>query len=151
MQVGGLPHKPNRLNAMTEAELTEQLLAANEQIYLAISVWFTVISAYILGLYWFLHKSGLLLRLEAFFMFTLVLGFLAVTSFALARHSIGITLALHELAKTTELSALGKMATENTAAGVYFLLTRGAIALFGFIYLGLFYLTFFYRWKDPQQ
>lgn len=136
---------------MTEAELTEQLLAANEQIYLAISVWFTVISAYILGLYWFLHKSSLLLRLEAFFVFTLVLGFLAVTSFGLARHSIGINLALSELSQTTELSALGKMAIEGTAKNVYTVLTQGSFVIAAIVYLGLFYMTFFHRWDEAKK
>ena len=136
---------------MTEAELTEQLLAANEQIYLAISVWFTVVSAYLLGLYWFLHKSSLIMRLEAFFMFSLVLAFLAVTTFGLARHSTGINLALEQLALTTELSPLGKMAIEGTAKGVYLVLTRGAFVITGAIYAGLIYLTFFHRWEEAES
>ena len=135
---------------MTEAELTEQLLAANEQIYLAISVWFTVVSAYLIGLYWFIHKGSLLLRLEAFFMFTLVLIFLVVTSFGLVRHSTGINLALYELSQTTELTALGRMALENTAQGVYNSLKYGSFIIVGLIYLGLFYLTFFYEWKETN-
>ena len=132
---------------MTEAELTEQLLAANEQIYLAISVWFTVVSAYIVGLYWFLHKSSLILRLEAFFMFSLVIGFFALTSFGLARHSMGINIALNDLAQSTGLSALGRMAIEDTAQGVTWVLTRSAFLISAFIYFGLMYLTFFYDWR----
>ncbi len=136
---------------MSEAELTEQLLAVNEQVYLAISVWFTVISAYILGLYWFLHKSGWLLKLEAFFMFSLVLGILGMASFGLARHSEGIILSLDALSKTTELSILGKMSLENTARGVTLVLTRGSFVIAGFIYFGLLYLTFFYAWPDRDE
>ena len=133
---------------MTEAELTEQLLAVNEQVYFAISVSFTVISAYILGLYWFLHKSSWLLKLEAFFLFTLVLVLLGMASFGLSRHSQGIILSLEALSQTTELSILGKMSLEQMARGVSMMLTKGSFFVGGFIYIGLAYLTFFYNWKS---
>lgn len=135
---------------MTEAELTEQLLAVNEQVYLAISVSFTVVSAYILGLYWFLHKGGWLLKLEAFFLFSLVLILLGMASFGLARHSQGIILSLEALSRTSELSVLGKMSIENTARGVSLMLTRGSFLVGGCIYLGLVYLTFIYDWKKER-
>lgn len=133
---------------MTEADLTEQLLQTTELLFIGASVFFTITSAYIIGLYWFLHKTGLLMRTMAFSMFTMIMVVLIVAGLGAFRHSAGITLALIELSKTEQLSPLGLMAIEQTAQGVFDVVTFGTIAISFAIYCALLYLNFFYRWEQ---
>ena len=133
---------------MSEAELTEQLLQIMELLFLGISVSFTIISAYIIGLYWFLHNANVLMRILAFGVFSMMMVLLAVASFGAFRHSAGVTLALEQLSKTDTLTILGTMALEGAARGVSDLIVFMAVVLSISLYLGLFYLTFFYKWAE---
>jgi len=133
---------------MNEADLTEQLLQITELLFTGTSVVFTIISAYIVGLYWFLHKTSWFMRLIVFSMFTMMMAILMVAGFGAFRHSEGITLALIELSKTEQLSPLGLMAIENTAQGVSDVVTTGSVIIAASLYAALFYLNFFYRWDE---
>ncbi len=131
---------------MTEADLTAQLLTSTGMVFNITSVIFGIISAYIIGLYWFLNKSSVVLKLVAFLTLTLALAVLGIAIFGIMRHAEGLTLALREL---DNLSILGRMAIEPTAEGVAKYITTGVSLLGVIVYAGLAYLTFGKRWiKD---
>jgi len=133
---------------MTEAELTSQILTMTELFFTGISVVFSVVSAYIVGLYWFLRKAGWLMKLIGFSFFSLVIALLVVAGFGATRHAHGLNLALVDLGEKVNLSSLGSMAIEQTAQGVYNLTASGLALMSLLIYFGLAYLTFFYKWSD---
>lgn len=136
---------------MNEAQLTAQLLTTNEIFFTGVSLGFTIYSAYILGLFWFLHRAGLLLKMVAFALLTLCTALIAIASFGIVRHAQGVTLSLKELDKTEPLSQLGTMAISETADGVSGLISLGGGSLILFIYFGALYLTFFYRWDSLNR
>jgi len=133
---------------MTEADLTNQMIAMSNMFFTSISVLFTIVSAYIVGLYWFLRKTNKFLKAVAFTFFTFTLLLFGIFSFGSFRHAHGINEALLELSQKNELSPLGQMATEATALNVYSFTVFGAVILALMIYIGLFYLTFLYKWLE---
>lgn len=135
---------------MTEAELSEQLMYVIELVLISISLSFTFISAYLVGLYWFLKNHGVALKTFAFGILTLCLFSMAFLGFGIYRHFEGINLALLELKDRDELSALGRMATEQIALGMGINISAGLTFIFALIYCCLFYITFFYTWGEKQ-
>ncbi len=133
---------------MTEAELTEQILTISELVFIIVSVMFTVISAYIVGLYWFLRKTSLLIRLTAFGLFSFTTLVMSINGYGVYRHASGVMQALQELQAKSTLSALGQMALEQAAQNVTVFVGASTFVLALLIYLSLVYLTFFYRWPD---
>lgn len=134
-------------STMTEADLFEQLMTVSELVLLSISVSFTVISAYIVGLYWFLENSRVFLKTMAFMIFSLTLLPLVIMAIGLYRHHEGATIALIELNKTSPLSPLGRMAIEDFSVGIGDSVSIGLTIVALLIYIGMFYLTFFHEWK----
>lgn len=128
---------------MTEADLTSQLLTTTGMVFNITSVVFGIISAYVVGLYLFLHKCNWLLKLVAFLTLTLALSVLGVAVFGISRHAEGITRALQDL---DTLSVLGAMAIEPAAASVSQFIMGGVSLLGLIVYLGLAYLTFAKQW-----
>ncbi len=135
---------------MTEAELTYQMVAMMGMFFSGISVVFTIVSAYIVGLYWFLARAALPLRIVSFGIFSFALLLIAVVVFGLARHSFGLMLALSHLQEAQNLSPLGGMTISGTAQGVTNLIYGGVSILALFLYFGIFYLTFFYDWSERE-
>ena len=131
---------------VTEADLTGQIVAMMEIFYLAGATTFTVISAYIVALYYFLNQSPVLMRVGAFSFFTLALAFLGISTYGAVRHYTGVLKALDELAAREPLSALGNMALESTASAVANWSVAAAGAVFVGLWLSLTYLTFVHRW-----
>lgn len=135
---------------MTEADLTNQLIAMSDMFFTSVSVLFTIVSAYIVGLYWFLRKTNRLLKIITFGFFTFTLIIFGIFAFGSFRHAHGINIALLDLAEKTQLSPLGQMATESTALNVYTFTVVGVLILGLMIYGGLMYLTFFYKWDSEK-
>lgn len=135
---------------MSEADLFEQLMAVSELVLLSISVSFTVISAYIVGLYWFLKDSHVFLKVLAFGIFSFALLPLVIMGLGLYRHHEGTTLALVELNKATPLSPLGQMAIEDFSVGIGDSVSLGLTLVSVLIYCGIFYITFFHRWTNRK-
>jgi membrane protein implicated in regulation of membrane protease activity len=82
---------------MTKADLTEQMFMMMEMAFTGLSILITIVSAYIVGLYWFLVQAHIGMRIIAFSFFSIVLGVLGVTAFGAFSHAQGINLALEEL------------------------------------------------------
>ncbi len=136
---------------MNEAEITEQMVLMMDLTLAGVSVLFSIVSAYIVALYFFLRESPLGLKLIAFLLFTLTFAFLCIFAANCFSHSASLQAALVELGQTTDLSAVGRAAIETR------LIDRAAldetIQLITWIGMGLFYaaltyFTFLHNWRD---
>jgi hypothetical protein len=129
---------------MSESEISNQLLALSGLALSGLSVFFTLLSGYIVALYFFLHQAPLVLRLAVFFFLTLAFLYLAAYSRDMALHAQGLHAALEQLAARQPLSAAGQALLAHDLNSN---LRWANIGGLGAIYLALFYLTFFYRWR----
>ncbi|MFN3961153.1 MAG: hypothetical protein ACK4NP_14765 [Parvularculaceae bacterium] len=136
---------------MTEADITEQMTMMMELTLSGISVFFTIVSAYTVALFYFLGRASMGLKLTAFGFFSLTLLFLAVFAYNSFNHAEALREALVELGATTDLSAVGDKAI---GSGVYGRgdidkMIRGMMWLgLGLVYVAMFFFTFFHRWRD---
>lgn len=122
---------------MTEADLTDQMVVLMGMFFTGVSVFATLISAYIVALYVFLRRADLVLRAVAFCFLTFTLLLISVSAFGAYRHAHGINIALANLQSEHPLSALGRMALEPTASGVFLLTSAGMLGLALLLYAGL--------------
>lgn len=136
---------------MTEADLTSQIVGMMEIFYIAGSTAFGVISAYIIALYYFLHRSPWLLKIGAFSFFTLTLFYLGASTYGAVRHYTAVLKALEELQAREGLSALGNMALEPMADAVTAYSTNAAGIVFIGVWLSLTHLTFLHRWHREDH
>ncbi|MFZ5617862.1 MAG: hypothetical protein ACOZAA_11150 [Pseudomonadota bacterium] len=136
---------------MTEAEITEQMVMMMDLTLSGISVFFTIVSAYTVALYYFLYRAPVGLKLTAFAFFTLTLIFLvafAVNSFS---HAGGLQEALVELGSKGDLSPVGERALGSGLLARGFVdqvirtMTWVGMAL---VYFALLHFTFFHRWPS---
>ncbi len=135
---------------MTEAEVTYQITIMMDMFFTGVSILFTVISAYIVGLYWFIRHTSIVLKSVAFGFFSFTLLLIAVNGVGAFRHMLSLNRALEEIAQTQELSAVGRMASEPVAGDIFDYTATGMGILAALIYIGLFYLTFIHRWHDEK-
>ncbi len=139
---------------MTEAEVVEQLVEFTNIVLVGVSLIFSVVSAYIVALNYFIGSANLLARLGSFAFITLVLGMLMVVMAGAQATQVGLTERLREIDGAGGLTAAGRAVLANAApaAGV-----AGQVSIdevvriciwigFGFIYVALAYLTFLHRW-----
>lgn len=136
---------------MTEAEITEQMVMMMELTLSGISVFFTIVSAYTVALYYFLHRAPVGLKLTAFGFFTLTLIFLAAFAVNSFSHAAGLQEALIDLGSRGRLSPVGERALGSGVLARGFIdemiraMTWIGMAL---VYLALFHFTFFHRWPS---
>ncbi len=136
---------------MNEADITEQMVMMMDLTLSGISVFFTIVSAYTVALFYFLGRAPAGLKSTAFGFFTLTLLFLAIFAFNSFNHAAALREALVELGSATVLSPVGQKAI---GAGVYGRgeldkLIRGVMWLgMGLVYVALFYFTFVHHWPD---
>jgi hypothetical protein len=135
---------------MTEAELMQGLIGSIQVVIGVFSMFFAITSAYIAGLFFFLGRAPLALRVLAFFLLSIGLVFLAgsaliqqrvqeelfaawarLPSPAISGEALRNPLPFH-LPRGLSLQDAGVAVGWVTALGVY---------------LALAYLTFFYRWE----
>ncbi len=144
---------------MTEAEILELLSGFVDTVLLGLSVFFTVVSAYVAGLNYFVRRSPILGRICAFAFLTFILALLlAVMQGAQTLHD-GLMAGLRELADD-KLTAAGRAALANADAQVMpapghalslnALVRYGLWGGMGLTYAGLFFLTFVFRWGDDD-
>jgi len=130
---------------MSEAEISNQLLALSGLALSGLSVFFTLFSAYIVALYFFLHQAPLTLRVTVFMFLTLAFVYLGSYARDMALHAEGLHAALQELAARQPLSAGGRALLAHDLNERLRWANIGGLAL---IYVALFYVTFIYRWKE---
>lgn len=112
------------------------------------SAFFTIVSAYIAGLYFFLARAPLPLKMLAFFILTMSFMFLGGLAFGIS-DLIEVVISNWDRANipVAEREAVRQWIFDR--AGNFELYYVGAILGWGvgfLVYLSLFYLTFFYRW-----
>jgi hypothetical protein len=130
---------------MTEAEISNQLLALSGLSLSGVSVFFTMFSAYIVALYFFLHRAPLPMRLTVFLFLTLAFLYLGMLANGMSSHALGLHRALAELSATKPLTAGGRALLDGGDANTT--LRWMNIAGLALNYVALLYLTFFYRWE----
>lgn len=144
---------------MSEAEILQLLAGFTDTVLVGLSVFFTVVSAYVAGLNYFVRRAPMLGRICAFVFLTFILALLlAVMEGAQGLHD-GLMASLRELAKAG-LSGAGRAALANADAEIMTLsgqtVSVNAIVRFGLwggmglTYAGLFFLTFVFRWGDDD-
>ena len=143
----------NRGAVMTESEILSSAIQASQGMASILSLFLTVVSAYIAALYFFLNRAGCL-RTMAFVL--LSVAFLALGAMVINLQYLGEGLHVAWLKvphKSTGMDVLGPPIVVRSL----FLDGREAAAwaawgLGGVVYLALAYLSFLYRWPQrPQQ
>ena len=138
---------------MSEAEIADQITQMMNVTLQGMGVAFSVVSAYVVALYYFLYRAPLILKLGSFLFFTLVIAFLGFFTIGVFDHGEAITRALAELAQKGSLSPIGQAALQRGSLGpgsidekLRWIIEAG----FGIVYVALFYLTFFHRWTHAD-
>ncbi|HRE43829.1 MAG TPA: hypothetical protein PKY87_07640 [Terricaulis sp.] len=132
---------------MEEGEVIEQLIEYTNVLLIGVSLIFTVVSAYIVALNYFVGEAMFLARFGAFAFIGLILGLLVVVMLGAEQMHAGLIARLHEIDAEGNLTAAGRAALENTTEGidgiVRLLLWVGLVSVYGV----LAYMTFLHRWK----
>jgi hypothetical protein len=138
---------------MTEGEAVEQLVQFTDILMVAVSLIFSIVSAYIVALNYFIGSANFAARLGSFLFITLILALLVATMMGASTTHAGLIARLQELADSNELSAAGRAILANSApaSAEGGFSVDGLIRIFiwiglGFVYLALAYLTFLHRW-----
>lgn len=139
---------------MTEAEITEQMVMMMELTLTGVSVFFSIVSAYILALFYFLRRSPFGLRVTAFAFFSFTFAFLAIFAANCFSHAASLQTALVALGERGALSPVGLAATRDNLVG------RGELdhairsmtwAGMATVYAALAWFTFFHRWREGRR
>lgn len=139
---------------MSEADVIAELVEFTNILMVGVSLIFSIVSAYVVALNYFIGSANFLARLGSFLFITIVLGMLMVAMLGAQATHIGLIARLTELRDAGELTAAGRAVLANaTQAGgllenysvddVIRLCVWGGL---GFVYLALGYLTFLHKW-----
>ncbi|CAN0486763.1 unnamed protein product, partial [Phaeothamnion confervicola] len=136
--------------AVTESELLQALYASTQTIVSLFSMFVTIVSAYVAGLYLFLKDAPFLLRLLSFLLLSIALAFL------------GGAAVIQQVAQDAIFAAWSKLPNPSIPADVlnnplpavtvlgYPLRVVGIVLGWGAalsVYLSLGFMTFLYRWR----
>jgi len=127
---------------MTEGEVVEQLVEYMSIVIAGIALIFSVVSAYIVALNYFVGDALFVARVGAFAFVGMILALLMVVMLGAA-----LIARLFELEAAGQITAAGRGVLENAREGIdgltRNLLWGGMISL----YAVLAYMTFLHRWK----
>ena len=146
---------------MSEGEVVEQLVEFTSIVLAGVGLIFSVVSAYVVALNYFIGSANMFARIGSFLFVTLVLGMLVMVMLGAETTHTGLILRLQELDAAGELTAAGKSVLANTATMLVGPMTGQAYSVdkiinlciwggLGFVYLALFYLTFLHRWEPDS-
>ena len=142
---------------MSEAEILELLTEGTANVLGLVSIYFTVVSAYIAALYYFLHRAPFMLKLVALIMLSGAFLFLGFAAVGIERMLSGLFFALAAIPLD-----MRDAAPPDNAGVLYFgaevLLTNSyqyavwlGWGVAGLVYLAMVYLTFLHRWtREPR-
>ncbi len=141
---------------MSEGEVVEQLVNFTNILLAGVSLIFTIVSAYVVALNYFIGSANFLARLGSFLFVTLILALLLFVLMGAQATQIGLIARLREIDAAGELTAAGKAVLANASSGTGVSLGgRYSIdeivrwfvwSALGFIYVALAYLTFLHHW-----
>src|SRR5262249_38940804 len=132
---------------MTEAEILANAIQGAQAATAIFSLFFAIVSAYIVGLYLFLNKAPSGLRLIAFLLLTISFAVLGGFSLNMQHLGEGMHNAWLKLAqRSTGMDVLGPpIIVQSIFMDGRVAAARAAWVLGGVVYLALAYLTFIYR------
>lgn len=136
---------------MTEADVIEQLIEYMNVLMMGVSVFFTIVSAYVVALYAFLARAGFFLKLFAFAFFTAGIGFLIVFFLGAQVQHAGLIETLHWIESREGLSPAGQAALVNSISGVDARIEKVMWGVGLGFYIAAFFLTFFPRLTLREQ
>jgi hypothetical protein len=139
---------------MSEAELVQSLLGSIQVVIGVFSMFFAMTSAYIAGLYFFLNRAPLSLKVLAYFLLSIGLLFLGGSAviqqrlqenlFAAWSKVPNAVVTVEALRNPIALSLPHGLSLQEVGIAIGW-----ATALS--VYLALGYLTFFYRWQPGHR
>jgi hypothetical protein len=138
---------------MSEADVISELVEFTNILMVGVSLIFSIVSAYVVALNYFIGSANFLARLGSFAFITLVLGMLMVAMAGAQATHMGLD-RLNELRDAGELTAAGRAVLANATQEGGFLEDYSiddVIRLcvwggLGFTYVALGYLTFLHKW-----
>ncbi len=131
---------------MSEGEVVELLVEFTSVLLLGVSVLFTVVSAYVVALNYFIGEANLGARVASFAFLTLILGMLIMVMVGAQATHVGLIERLRELDAAGQLSAAGRAQLHNADSAIDTIVrTCVWLGLVG-TYIALAYLTFIHRW-----
>ena len=130
---------------MTEADVIEQMVEYQNILLLGVSVFFTVISAYVVAVWAFLRHAGFGLRAFSFFFLTLITAFLVRVAYGSQQIHDGFIATLVEIDAAVGLSPTGDAALNNAVSGLDEVIQPSMFFAVIIVYIALFFLTFFAR------
>ena len=141
---------------MSEPELMQGVFSSIQVVISLFSTFFTLVSAYIAGLYFFLNRAPMALKLLAFFLLSIGLIFLAGAAITQQRLQVELLAAWAKISSATiavdavlrnPLPILPPLGWSLYEIGLHIGWLTSLCA-----YLALGYMTFFHRWKvGPKE
>ncbi|MFW6300850.1 MAG: hypothetical protein ACOC20_08020 [Oceanicaulis sp.] len=141
---------------MTEAEILELLSEGTANVLGLVSIYFTVVSAYIAALYYFLHRAPFMLKLVALIMLSGAFLFLGFAAVGIERTLSGLFFALAAIpeearaALPPDNAELLYFGMEVMLANAYEYAVWLGWGVAGLVYLSMVFLTFLHRWTRPE-
>ena len=131
---------------MSEADLVERLSDFLANYLAGVSLSFTVVSAYIVALFYFLNRAPWSMRFLAFLLVSVILASLGMFVLVVFQYFLALREGLTALDDIGQLSSTGAamrdiMEYRTTHAIIITIFVIGVG-----VYIGLFYLTFLHRW-----
>src|SRR5215470_14874303 len=99
---------------MTEADVVSELVEFTNILLAGVSLIFSIVSAYVVALNYFIGSANLTARLASFAFMTLVLGMLMAVMLGAQDTHVGLIARLVELKSEGQLTAAGKALLANS-------------------------------------
>lgn len=132
---------------MTEGEVVEQLVEYMSIVISGVALIFTVVSAYIVALNYFVGDAMFMARVGAFTFVGLILALLMVVMLGAEQTHAGLISRLREIEADGALTAAGRGVLDNAREGIDGLVRMILWLGMTLLYAVLFYMTFLHRWK----
>ena len=134
---------------MTEPDIIEQLVEFQNVLLFGVSIFITLVSAYLVALYAFLDEAGIVLKVFASAFLTLVVVFLGTFFYGSSQFHMGLVDAL--VAIEPELSPAGRSALANARSGIddWIRYAMGCVGVA--FYFALVVLTFWSGWRKGSH
>lgn len=138
---------------MTEADVIEQLVEFQNVLLFGVSIYVTLISAYVVALYAFLDEAGFALKFFASLFLALVLVFLGAFFYGASRFQVGLVETLAEIERIGDpgLSPAGAAALANARSGIDDVIRYSVLAVGVAFYGALLILTFWNGWRKNSH
>jgi hypothetical protein len=143
---------------MSEGEVVSELVEFTNVLMTGVSLIFSIVSAYVVALNYFIGAANFIARFASFAFMTLILGMLMMVLIGAQDTHVGLIARLQELQAQGQLSAAGRAVLANSAPEWVGIVTRHHYSIddivricvwvgLGFTYVALGYLTFLHTWR----